>query len=165
MSCTVRTNTALNYPAGGTPIAWRARRQIEDANARALEAARRVHDCAGDARSYRGRLDTLQTPPSRRSARFEGPEQGTDLFYPRVGVRQTARSASQRVGGARTGAGGCGTGLRTGATADEGGDADGGDAEILSTAPCWIAWSLVISVASLSTSCRITASPRDMATS
>jgi hypothetical protein len=38
---------------------------------------------------------------------------------------------NQRGGGARTGDGGCGTGLRTGATAGE-----GGDAEVLSTAPC-----------------------------
>ena len=66
----------------------------------------------------------------------------------------------QRAGGARTGGGDCGTGLRTGAAAGE-----GGDAEVLSTAPCWIAWSLVISAASLSTSCRIAAIPRDIATS
>ena len=66
---------------------------------------------------------------------------------------------NQRGGGARTGAGGCDTDLRPGATAGEAGGA------VLSTVPCWIAWSFVISVASLSTSCRITASPRDIATS
>src|SRR6266446_10048362 len=71
-----------------------------------------------------------------------------------------AHPADQRAGGARTGGGGCDTGLRPGATAGE-----GGDAEVLSTVPCWIAWSLVISAASLSTSCRIPASPREIATS
>src|SRR6266436_5599950 len=70
------------------------------------------------------------------------------------------RSEDQRTGGARAGGGVSGAGLRAGTAAG-----DGGGAEVLSGAPCAAACSLVISAASLSTLCRTTARPRDIATS
>jgi hypothetical protein len=71
-------------------------------------------------------------------------------------VCAAVRRTNQRTGGPRAGGGGWDASLRAGA---------GGDVEVLSSAPCWIAWSLVMSAASLSTFCRIPARLRDTATS
>ena len=74
-------------------------------------------------------------------------------------ARPRDRSKDQRTGAARAG-GVCGAGLRAGTPAG-----DGGGAEVLSRAPCWVDCSLAISAASLSMLCRTTARPRDTAAS
>src|ERR1700719_3962239 len=82
---------------------------------------------------------------------------GSSLHGHKTGASPPTRSEDQRTDGARDGGG---TGLRAGTPAG-----DGGGAEVLSRAPCWVACSLVTSAASLSTLCRTTARPRDIAAS
>src|SRR5260221_8856233 len=80
---------------------------------------------------------------------------GSSLHGHKTGASPPTRSEDQRTGGARDGAG-----FPPGTPAG-----DGGGAEVLSRAPCWVVCSLVTSAASLSTLCRTTARPRDIAAS